>query len=68
LTTVQTVTIRATMARMTEPIDRFLRALLRDANPEDALAALQETITSVLGTLPPSRQRQTPHSQFIRGE
>jgi hypothetical protein len=44
------------MARMTD-VDRFLRELLRDANPEDALAALQETITSVIGTLPPSQQR-----------
>jgi hypothetical protein len=42
--------------RMTD-IDRFLRVLLRDANPEDTLAALQETIVSVLNTLPPSRQR-----------
>jgi hypothetical protein len=43
---------------MTETlVDRFLKALLRDANPEDALAALQQTITSVLGTLPPSQQR-----------
>jgi hypothetical protein len=41
---------------MTEPIDRFLRALLRDANPEDTFAALQETIVSVLNTLPPNQQ------------
>jgi hypothetical protein len=40
-----------------ELTDRFLKALLRDANPEDALAALQETITSVIGTLPPDQQR-----------
>ena len=42
---------------MGEPIDRFLRVLQRDAHPEDALAALQQTITSVIGTLPPSQQR-----------
>jgi hypothetical protein len=44
------------MARMTN-IDRFLKELLRDATPQDTLAALQETIVSVLNTLPPSEQR-----------
>jgi hypothetical protein len=46
---------------MTEPVDRFLRALLRDATPEDTLAALQETIVSVLNTLPPSQQHDFAH-------
>jgi len=42
---------------MTEPIDWFMKVLLRDATPEDTLAALQETIVSVLNTLSPSQQR-----------
>jgi hypothetical protein len=41
---------------MTEPIDRFLRALLRDADPEDTLLALQETIVGIINTVPPSER------------
>jgi hypothetical protein len=41
---------------MTEPVDRFLKALLHDADPEDTLLALQETIVAIINTVPPSER------------
>jgi hypothetical protein len=43
--------------RANQIADRILKAILRDPNPQDALAALQQTIVSVMDTLPPSQQR-----------
>jgi hypothetical protein len=41
-----------------DPVFQFLKDVLRNATPEDTLTALQETIVSVLNTLPPSKQRE----------
>jgi hypothetical protein len=40
-----------------DQIDRFLKAILRDATVENTLIALDEMIVAVIGTLPPNQRR-----------